>query len=62
MSIGLPGNWTAQVAQQRSDLSADYSVKQKYGQQRLERGVGVSLVDASVLRQIGMGMGMGGAP
>ncbi len=57
MAIGPTGNQVEHCPQQLADLSADPSTKQEDGQQRLERGVGIGVVDALVVRQIGVGMG-----
>ena len=57
MSVGLSSNQFKQVAQHPANLSADLSAKQKDGQQRLECSVGVGMVDAFVVGQIGVGMG-----
>ena len=40
-----------------SDLPADLAAKQKDGHQGLERSVGVGMVDAFAVWQIGVGMG-----
>ena len=57
MLVGLSSNQFKQVAQHPGNLSTDLAAKQKYGQQRLECGVGVGMVDTLVLGQIGVGMG-----
>jgi len=45
---GYSGNEPKPAAQQRSNLSPDFSAAQKDGHQRLERGVGVGMIDAPV--------------
>ncbi len=49
MLVGLSRNQFKQVVQQPAHLSADLRAEQKDGQQRLERGVGVGMIDAFIL-------------
>ena len=57
MLIGPCGDQVEHPSQQFAALSADPRAEQKDGEQGLTRGVGVGVVDAFVVGQIGVGVG-----
>lgn len=57
MLVGISGNQIKQGAQHPANLYADFPAQQKDRQQRLERGMGIGMVDALFVGQTGIGVG-----
>ena len=57
MAVSATGDQDQQVAKQGADLSGELAAEQKNGQQWLESGVGIGMVDALAVGQIGVSVG-----